>query len=167
MSELNVWKKCSSCKRPILLGSRYYTCSVSTCNGQRTGYVFCSVGCFEVHLPGARHKDAAAIENFAPKTQVPIQKESMSSDRPATRRVINEPGLTKSHVQTGSSKPIPKDVLIIASRLKEYILARGEMNTSQSVMDILSEKVRRLCDDAIDKARQDGRKTVMDRDFKS
>jgi hypothetical protein len=60
------WRKCSSCKKPIGLGARYYTCSVSTCNGQRKGYVFCSVSCFEVHLPGARHKDAAAIEELAP-----------------------------------------------------------------------------------------------------
>ena len=60
----NFWRKCSSCKKPIALKSKYYVCSVSTCNGLRTGYVFCSVACFERHLPGARHKQAGAIEKF-------------------------------------------------------------------------------------------------------
>lgn len=63
----NFWRKCSSCKKPIALGATYYVCSVSTCNGQRTGYVFCSVLCFESHVPGARHKNAGAIEKTAPK----------------------------------------------------------------------------------------------------
>lgn len=39
------------------------------------------------------------------------------------------------------------------------------MNTSGGVMDVLSDYVRVLCDRAIDNARADGRKTVMDRDF--
>lgn len=63
----NFWRKCSTCKKPIGLNSPYYVCSVSTCNGQRTGYVFCSVTCFESHVPGARHKNAGAIEKISPK----------------------------------------------------------------------------------------------------
>jgi histone H3/H4 len=39
------------------------------------------------------------------------------------------------------------------------------MNTSASVMDILSQHVRRLTDQAAEKAKRDGRKTIMDRDF--
>ena len=62
------WKKCSTCKKPIAFGKNYYVCSVSTCNGQRTGYVFCSVLCFESHVPGARHKNAGAIEKTAPSS---------------------------------------------------------------------------------------------------
>ncbi|MFZ4405216.1 MAG: hypothetical protein ACOYOK_14035 [Pseudobdellovibrionaceae bacterium] len=61
------WKKCSACKKPIDWGKKYFICSVSTCNGQRTGYVFCSVGCFETHVPGAKHRNAGAIEKMAPK----------------------------------------------------------------------------------------------------
>jgi hypothetical protein len=68
MTVADVWRKCSSCKNPIALGARYYRCSVSTCNSPRTGYAFCSVPCWEVHLPSARHKDAAAIEDKAPMT---------------------------------------------------------------------------------------------------
>jgi hypothetical protein len=61
-----VWRKCSACKKDILLNSIYYECSVSTCTGQRTGYVFCSIACWEVHLPGARHRNAGAVEKRAP-----------------------------------------------------------------------------------------------------
>jgi len=57
------------------------------------------------------------------------------------------------------------EVLIVASKLKAYIKDKAEMNTSASVMSALSNKVRELCDDAIEKAKQDGRKTVKDRDF--
>lgn len=59
----------------------------------------------------------------------------------------------------------PREVLVIASRLKDYIQARSEFNTSQSVMDVLSDHLRVVCDRAIENARADGRKTVMDRDF--
>ena len=64
-----------------------------------------------------------------------------------------------------SAGEVPHDVLIIASKLKQYVRARSGMNTSDSVMDILSRRVRAMCDDAIQRAREDGRKTVMDRDF--
>ena len=59
-----------------------------------------------------------------------------------------------------------KETLVVASKTKDYIRkASGGMNTSAAVMSILSEKVRMLCDHAIAKAEDDGRKTVMDRDF--
>jgi histone H3/H4 len=57
-------------------------------------------------------------------------------------------------------------VLVVASRLKAYIRARSGMNTSESVLDELSQIVREHTDRAIEQARADGRKTVMDRDFK-
>jgi histone H3/H4 len=39
------------------------------------------------------------------------------------------------------------------------------MNTAGSVAEVLSDRVRALCDRAIQNARDDGRKTVMDRDL--
>jgi histone H3/H4 len=58
-----------------------------------------------------------------------------------------------------------KDVLVVASKVKGYIRAKNEMNTSAAVMEVLSERVRALCDQAVEKAKAEGRKTVMDRDF--
>jgi histone H3/H4 len=59
------------------------------------------------------------------------------------------------------------DILIVVSKLKSYIKQKADMNTSASVGPVLSELVRRLCDEAIENAKKDGRKTVMDRDFQS
>ncbi|MBK7960170.1 MAG: hypothetical protein IPK04_02450 [Bdellovibrionales bacterium] len=145
---IKYWRKCSSCKKLIGLNEKYYICSVSTCNGLRTGYVFCSVSCFERHLPGARHKQAGAIEKFSPNVAAPTHEVSAQSSSSAS-----------------TQSPVPREVLIIASRLKDYIVARSEYNTSASVMDVLSEYVRILCDRAIENARTEGRKTVLDRDF--
>jgi hypothetical protein len=156
----NTWKKCSSCKKPIALGARYYTCSVSTCNGQRTGYVFCSVACFEVHLPSARHKDAAAIENKAPMKADPSPA-AAGMGREPTRKIISTPTPPGS----AGKQSAPREVLIIASRLKEFVQARADMNTSAQVVDVLSDYVRIITDRAIDNARAAGRKTLMDRDF--
>jgi len=59
-----------------------------------------------------------------------------------------------------------KEALVVASKTKDYIRkASGGMNTSSAVIAVLSDKVRQLCDQAIAKAKEDGRKTVMDRDF--
>lgn len=142
------WRKCSACKNTISFGQKYFTCSVSTCNGQRTGYVFCSVACFERHLPGARHKDAAAIANMAP-----------------SRVMVKTAAAGGSASPTVSKKATANEVLVIASRLKDYISETSGMNTSAQVMDVLSDYLRLLADRAVDSARADGRKTVMDRDF--
>jgi histone H3/H4 len=57
------------------------------------------------------------------------------------------------------------EILIVASKLKNYIRNQSGMNTSGAVIEVLSSKVRDLCNQAIEKAKSDGRKTVMDRDF--
>ena len=57
------------------------------------------------------------------------------------------------------------EVLVVVSKLKAYIKSSGGMNTAGNVAPRLSEIVRGLCDQAVEKARSDGRKTVMDRDF--
>ena len=58
-----------------------------------------------------------------------------------------------------------QDVLVVVSKLKNYIRSKADMNTSGNVTATLSDIIRRKCDEAIEKAKQDGRKTVMDRDF--
>ncbi len=58
-----------------------------------------------------------------------------------------------------------QEVLVVVSKLKDYIRSQSEMNTAGTVAPKISEIVRRLCDQAIASARKDGRKTVMDKDF--
>ena len=153
----SVWRKCSVCKKDIPFQFKYYECSVSTCNGKRTGLTFCSVPCFERHLPGARHKDAAAIENRSPAKSV------VSSPQ---RRIVRSSTTSIGEMSSPLGQASTTEVLVVASKLKKYVQDRGGMNTSQSVMSILSDKLRQLCDEAIENAKSDGRKTIMDRDFK-
>lgn len=161
MEEATYWKKCNVCKKPIGLNQKYFICSVSTCNQKRTGLSFCSLNCFESHLPFANHKTAGAVEKVAPSTPEAVPAEP--------RRIIvsssaSSPGGTS--FRESQNAGLEDDVLIVASKLKQYIRAKSDMNTSAEVMNVLSDKVRRLCDDAIDQARAEGRKTVLDRDFR-
>jgi len=59
------------------------------------------------------------------------------------------------------------EVLVVASKVKKYIKDKADMNTSSNVLQALTEEVMRLCDEAIENAKADRRKTVMDRDFSS
>ena len=58
-----------------------------------------------------------------------------------------------------------KETMVVVSKLKNYIREKSGMNTSAAVADALSEKIRAMCDQAIENAKKDGRKTIMDRDF--
>ncbi|HEX5034385.1 MAG TPA: hypothetical protein VFW62_07905, partial [bacterium] len=57
------------------------------------------------------------------------------------------------------------EVLVVASKIKKYIKDKAGMNTSASTMDALSALVTRALDQAIESAKNDSRKTVMDRDL--
>ena len=58
------------------------------------------------------------------------------------------------------------EILVVVSKVKNYIKEKsGGMNTSGSVAEALSSAICRMCNRAIENAKKDGRKTVMDRDF--
>ncbi len=188
MSE-GAWKLCSSCKKEIGFGSLYYRCSVSTCQSKRTGMYFCSVPCFEAHLPMMRHRDAWAEQETAPSraqaaaeaadTERKIKETAERKAKEAAERQDREEGATDGsgarrrilNAQTGelqeNTADLPKDVLVVASKLKNYIKARAGMNTSDGVLPVLSDHLRRLSILALRHAAQEGRKTVLDRDFQA
>lgn len=58
-----------------------------------------------------------------------------------------------------------KEILVVASKVKKYIKESAGLSTSANVLDELSAKVRELCNQAAENAKNDGRKTVMERDF--
>lgn len=60
----------------------------------------------------------------------------------------------------------PREVLVVVSKLKSYIRSRSGMNTSDGIVQVLSDHLRRVCDQAIESAKSDGRKTVLDRDIR-
>jgi len=113
--------------------------------------VFCSVECWDAHVPLYNHRESWAIENRSPKTKEETTHEKFDL------KYEREDEMTE-----GNSE---KEILVVASKLKNYIRAKSGMNTSAAVVDVLSDKVRELCDQAVEAAKRDGRKTVMDRDF--
>jgi histone H3/H4 len=150
----NVWKKCSACKKNLLLGSKYYECSVSTCTSERTGYVFCTVACWESHVPGANHRaSAGAVEKSAPRS-LESKRIIISGVSPAT-----------AATNGGSKSAMSNEVLVVVSKMKQYIKDVSEFNTSEDVNQALSNMIRISCDRAVEKAKASGRKTVMARDF--
>ena len=177
MTEEDVWRRCSSCKGDILLGDPYFTCSVSTCNTARASLVFCSLECWQSHVPAMRHRDAWAEEHRAvadtngaefvpakPAVATPSVDDPLTDAGSSKRRRIvsaGDPAGSAPH----AAREGPREVLIVASKLKSYIRTWGEMNTSDRVLSVLSDHVRELSRRAVRVAAQDGRKTVLDRDF--
>lgn len=161
----SAWRKCSTCKTPIELGNIYFECSVSTCNRRGTSYVFCSVNCWDAHVPMMRHKEAYALERTAPTTLEPAPEATATrpnQTRAPERRLVSAPSAPS---QADDLEDRPTDeVLVVASKVKAYIKARSGLAVSSGVMDALSEHIRRLCDESIRESRRNERKTVLDRD---
>ncbi|MGE0325085.1 MAG: hypothetical protein AB7K71_24960 [Polyangiaceae bacterium] len=208
------FKLCSSCKKPIGFEQNYFVCSVSTCNRKRLGLFFCSLPCWEAHVPMMRHRDAWAEQTKSPtKAQFEREQaeEEAAQERAAARAtpaaqevaarneearqqavqraldgddsdpaqraaklgiVKRQDGVVKRGTEMSGlpeidDKDLPQEILIVASKLKKYIRARSEFNTSDGVMSLLSDHLRRLSVEAIKTAARDGRKTVLDRDVQS
>lgn len=164
-----VWRKCSSCKSDIFCNSEYMICSVSTCQQKRTNYVFCSMECWDRHIPVERHRsdNISAIVKRAPS-----QPEAHVNGVPneAKRRVVVATPKSSTTARVGSgggeagATSVDGEVLVVASKVKKYISELSGMNTSASTLDELTEKIKEICREAIQNARRAERKTVMDRD---
>ncbi|MDH4262986.1 MAG: hypothetical protein OEV78_08080 [Spirochaetia bacterium] len=57
-----------------------------------------------------------------------------------------------------------QEILIVTSKLKKHIKSKG-FNTAGTVAELLSNKVRELCDNALENTKKNKRKTLMDSDF--
>jgi histone H3/H4 len=152
--EQNYWRKCGSCKKEIGFNTIYQACSVSTCNKT----AFCSVDCWDVHVPILNHKNAWAEEERSPS-------QSTAQPEAPVRRIIVSSQQSSPSSSVSKVSPMESEVLIVASKLKQYVKDKYDLNTSADVMDALSNEVRRITDRAVEKARSDGRKTLMSRDF--
>jgi hypothetical protein len=164
------FKLCTTCRKPIAFASDYYQCSVSTCNRKKTGLYFCSVPCWDAHVPVLRHRDAWAEPSRAPTIEAFLKDLAAERECPAKtkeERMSDETEQRQQIPAAPSGNPLPEDVLIVVSKLKAYVKARGAMNTSDGVTSVLSRHLRALCDKAISHAAADNRKTVMDRDFEA
>lgn len=151
----NYYRKCSSCKKEIGFGKIYQVCEVTSCKK----HAFCSVNCWNLHNEVMGHKSAGAIEERAPFA--PFQDNS----EPAPRRILVNPNKAESTSTSHKKTSMDEEILIVASKLKQYIKEKYDINTSANVMEALSDIVRKATDEACRHAIESGRKTVMDRDF--
>jgi len=161
------FKLCSECKRPIAFSAEYYRCSVSTCNRKRTGLFFCSVACWDAHVPMMRHRDAWAEKTKAPTREQYLAElaEEEKDEKEATE--MAESADKGRRIVGLAGDDLPKDVLVVVSKLKAYVKAQSGFSTSDGAIDVLSAHLRKLCDRAAQHAATAGRKTVMDRDFEA
>jgi hypothetical protein len=164
------WRRCSSCKKPIGFVTTYWVCNVSTCNRKRTGLVFCGTSCWDVHLPLMNHREAWAEERRSPTREA--WKREQAEDAAAARAaaapaapVAREPQRRIAPAPRPPASPALREVLVVVSKLKAYVRETSGMNTSDAVMDLLSDKLRDLLDGAMRSAQREGRRTVMERDF--
>jgi len=80
------WKRCSTCKQELPFTATYWVCNVSTCNRPRTALAFCSVACWDAHVPMLRHRDAWAEERKSP-TATEWAREQREAERKERRRL--------------------------------------------------------------------------------
>ncbi len=96
------WRKCSSCKKPLPYRSEYWVCNVSTCNRKRTGLVFCTVSCWDAHVPMMNHRESWAEERKSParedwerelrgETPPKVRKPKVPMESPVTSPVSSAP----------------------------------------------------------------------------
>lgn len=168
--EMDSWRVCSSCKRGIAFGGAYYVCSVSTCTRPGTDYVFCSMPCFDTHIPTLRHREAWAEDRVAPMQATPAAAPASGGQGDVPRRRVVSAGSTSPVASSpvgpsGGAGVPPREILVVVSKFKSYVKAVSGMNTSEGVYEPLSEALRALADEAIERAQADGRKTLMSRDI--
>jgi histone H3/H4 len=156
VTEVSYWRKCGSCKKEIGFNTIYQACNVSTCRK----LVFCSVDCWNLHNPVMNHKSSWAEENRSPRKENYVVEKDDNAPR---RIIINSKSASTTSEAVGSTNE--EEILIVASKLKQYIKDKYDFSTSANVMEALSNIVRHHTDRAAAKARSEGRKTVMDRDF--
>jgi len=170
MSDDARWRRCSACKKDVdygaTYGATYWVCSVSTCNRKRTALAFCSVSCWEVHLPMVNHRESWALEERAPSSaSAAAETSAAAKTSPTAARSAKASARPRDAAPAKRASESSPEVLIVASRLKSYIRAQSGFNTSDSALRPLSDFVRRACDKGIRNATHDERTTVMGRDI--
>jgi len=156
------WRKCGSCKKEIGFGVVYQVCGISSCQK----FAYCSVDCWSLHNSILNHKSAWSEDRYAPsKAQFNGQQASSGSNETKKRLIVTNPVSKTIEKSFDEGSQHEQDILIVASKLKQYVKDKHDMNTSANVMEELSDYVRMIVDKAVMNARSEARKTLMGRDF--
>lgn len=153
------WRKCIVCKSEIAFSTKYYKCSVNSCDKKRAPAQFCSVECWDVHRSIMSHKSAGADEYQSPSYS---EGKTLSNQESRVRMISRKEKKIASH---SLNIPSGDEILVVASKLKSHVKEIHGFNTSADVMPVLSELIRKTCNEAIQNAQKEGRKTLMARDF--
>jgi hypothetical protein len=122
-----------------------------------------------------RHREAWAETAHAPTREEwerSRAEEAAATTTKLEERTVNEAAgekaseASEASSNTSGQSDAPRDVLVVVSKLKSYIKAKSGMNTSDGIIEVLSDHLRRIADQAIESAKSDGRKTVLDRDIR-
>ena len=103
-----------------------------------------------------RHRESWAEQHTAP-TREAVERAQQAEQAP--------PKASRTPAGSAGTAGSAQEVLIVVSKLKQYIKQQAAMHTADTVHGVLSDHLRHLCDQAIAHATEEGRKTVMDRDF--
>lgn len=173
------YRKCSSCKKEIAWNTRHWVCSVSSCHRVGRELVFCTVSCFDAHVPVMNHKNAGAVERRSPAHAQAKDPNRPLFEKPANTaqgpkndakaawidELLGNPPANNQSATEAAKLAAPDEIWVVVSKVKAYIKDRSGMNTSDSVMKLLTQKLYIDIERSIRSARQNGRKTVLDRDF--
>lgn len=159
MEDQNYWRKCIVCKKEINFSTKYYKCSIKSCDKKRSPAQFCSVDCWDVHRSIMSHKSAWAEEYHSPTKQEWLASESKEPKVRIVSAKKDVPLQANTNVNT-------EDVLVVVSKLKAFVKETTGLNTSADVIPVLSDILREACLKSAQNAHRDERKTLMARDFK-
>lgn len=162
MSEQSFWRRCSNCKSEIALGAKYWICSVSTCQRVRSPIQFCKPDCWAVHNEIENHRDGWAVEKVAPRTADPAPSSPpTAAPKPAPKPAPSSP---PSPAAAATAPADAAEILVVASRFKDFLSEVHGMRCSDDVFPTLSDHLRRLAREGVETARRASRKTLLDRD---
>ena len=151
------WRTCITCKKEIKFSTKYYKCSVTSCDKKRSPAQFCSVDCWDVHRSIMSHKSAGADEYHSPTKDKWLEEQS---SQPKVRIVGQKSTIKESQTAIESD-----EILVVVSKLKSFVKESTGLNTSADVMAALSDIIREACLKAAQNGHRSGRKTLMARDF--
>ena len=105
------------------------------------------------------HKSAWAEDFMSPSELESKEQDNVKGSVRIVRAAKSGTGVVEQNNSTNN------EILIVVSKLKQFVKDYSELNTSADVSSVLSDIVREKCVDAIYKAKKDGRKTLMGKDF--
>lgn len=84
-----------------------------------------------------------------------------------TKRVVSRVSSSGTETTWQDKSDLPRDVLVVMSKVKGFIKAYADLRTSEGVSDPLSDHLRDVCERAVQSARRNERGTVLARDIEA